>query len=443
MDIKSKTEAQKKQILDSAKETKKVIAQQKLDQLETEKAKVEKDKRVLKFKDEQKTKRKEIQKKVKEGKSSEISLEDVYTLGDSGKTLGVEIVPPAKEGDETKIKVDQNKVKNFKEEKTVVENITDGINNTLQNLLAFGSVKTEAFSPEFGNTEVYHATPTTHMGTNFDLFGGNTANGATIGTWGKNSQWNQKFYLYSDGTIRVAGKCIDLGWGNKSNGASLTLHNCHGGWNQQWTYDTGGRIRIKSDANWCLDNNYGGWGAKIYLWQCTGNTERWRPSNFEMRLYSRTNGVGHAWVQIAKFDNYNNVIANTTYSLWPDWDNDSSNSGSYAEAHDRSKQSGWDNRYVNHPEDLRYGYNAIQYASYPDGLGYWLKWLPGWAYDQIKDGGYLISPSWYGVIADCVSYSLTLWHNRGGKSISVTNPTAAVGLVPFALAQSIYRDYSY
>jgi hypothetical protein len=454
VEIRGLNQDEKKVILDQANFEKETIKIQKQDAIDTQKAKIEKDKRVTKFKEDQKAKRKEIQKKVKEGKSSEITIEDAYILGETGQEFGVEVLPPEKKDQPTKLRIDENKVKNYKKDNTVVDNISE----FFEGLLAFGSVKAEAFTPEFYNTDVYHATPKAHMGTVFDLFSGNTSNGATIGTWGKHNGWNQKYYLYSDDTIRMAGKCLDLSNNSAYNGGKIQLWDCNNSNAQKWTYDTGGRIRLRDNFNWCLDNDYGGWGAKLYLWQCTSNTEKWRPSNFEMRLYSRTgpSSPGHEWVQIAQFDDYNNVVANTSYSMWPGSgfplygidDNDSQNTEtSSIEANDRSRVNWLDNRWVNRSEDLRDGYDATQYGDYRNNTSYWLRWLPSWQYDQIKDGGYKIDPYIYIVIDNCATYSTGLWLKYGGRS-SYYSAFAGSWVniyaeIPGTLTGIMYIDYGY
>jgi hypothetical protein len=442
------SEQEKQQVLEQAKQAKAQIAQRKLDAIETAKAKLEKDKRVAKTKEERKAKKKEIKNKVLQGKGSEVSLDDVYLLGEEGKDFGLEILPPEKDGQTPRIKQENNKIRNYKEDKTVIENVVE----TLGNLLGFSSLQAEAFSPEFYGEHVYHATPKAHMGTGFDLFGANSANGTTIGTWSNHNGWNQKFNLQADDTIRIAGKCLDLNWNNRANGEKIQLWDCNGGPAQKWTYDTAGRIKLKDNSNWCLDNDYGIVGARLYLWQCTNNTERWRPGSFEMRLYSRTgpSSPGHAFVQLAQFDGWNNVIANTTYSLWPSWqgrDVDSSNSNTqYKEANDRSQAFWYDDRWVNKDVDLADGYDATQHANYRNNTAYWLKWIPQWSYNNIVNWGYKIDPYVYIVIDNCATYSTGLWINNGGRP-NYYSPSfgwwSIFGEIPQNLTYILYTDYSY
>jgi hypothetical protein len=439
VEIRGLNQDEKKVILDQANFEKETIKIQKQDAIDTQKAKIEKDKRVTKFKEDQKAKRKEIQKKVKEGKSSEITIEDAYILGETGQEFGVEVLPPEKKDQPTKLRIDENKVKNYKKDNTVVDNISE----FFEGLLAFGSVKAEAFTPEFYNTDVYHATPKAHMGTVFDLFSGNTSNGATIGTWGKHNGWNQKYYLYSDDTIRMAGKCLDLSGNSAYNGGKIQLWDCNGSNAQKWTYDTGGRIRLRYNSSWCLDNDYGGWGAKLYLWQCTSNTEKWRSSNYDMRIYSRQGSldpfnfdIGHAFVAVEKFDDYNNLIALTTYSLWPQEDNDDQNT-LYREANDRKKRGWADNVNVNHPRDFETGYRATQDAIYNPAVAYWQKVINESDYWNIINGGYTNNYWSYNYIFDvCTGYSKNLWIKYGGKFFFATS-------LPYEIYSILLRDEIY
>lgn len=178
------TEEDKNLILDNAKKEKEIIKQQKQDEIDTQKAKLEKDKRLASFREEQKNKRKEIQKKVNQQKTNEISIDDAYLLGDTGLEFGIEIIPSDKPNKPFTLKIDENKIKNYKKDNTIADNIYDFFTN----IINFGSIKTEAFNLEFGNVTVFHATPKTHMGTAFDLFNGSTTNGSTIGTWTVNNQ---------------------------------------------------------------------------------------------------------------------------------------------------------------------------------------------------------------------------------------------------------------
>ena len=171
--------------------------------------------------------------------------------------------------------------------------------------------------------------------------------------WYKHDGWNQKFNLYSDKTIRIAGKCVDLNRNNRNNGEKIQLWDCNGGTSQRWVYDTGGHLRLYDNTGFCIDNNYGSAGTTLYLWQCGSNTELFRSSKFDMRIYSRQCSlnpfnfdIGHAFVSITKYDDYNNIASLTTYSLWPNEDLDDQNT-LYAEANDRKKRGSGDNVNVN------------------------------------------------------------------------------------------------
>jgi Ricin-type beta-trefoil lectin domain len=102
-----------------------------------------------------------------------------------------------------------------------------------------------------------------------------THNGTKAQVWDCHGGNNQKWTVYSDGTIRVThdGRCLDEDIaGGTRNGTKVQLWNCTGGDNQKWTVYTDGRIVNGHDGR-CLDEDIAGGtrnGTKVQVWQCTG-----------------------------------------------------------------------------------------------------------------------------------------------------------------------------
>jgi Ricin-type beta-trefoil lectin domain len=429
------TEEYKKKVLAEAQTTKEGIARKQREVAYGKENQKLKDERVKEQVKQQKKKAKEIKKLIKEGKKNQIKVMDIYELGEESQKLGLEIKVPEIAPTESelnnpnsdkqpKILINESKAVNYQEEKEI---------NFLDNVLNFGSVKADAFSPEQYWSNVNHAKPTKHFGTSMDIWGGNTiANGTTIGTWYRSdSAWNQKFHLNSNDTITNSyyqGKCIDLNGNNATNGAKIQLWDCNGSSAQQWVYDTEGLLRLKRDISWCVDTpTSGDAGNALILWQCGSPsfTEGWRAGNYEMRLYARRGqisslNVGHGFVQLTSYDSYNNVNTNTTYSLWPDIDTDNQNQYTqYKEYADRSNRGSWDNVNVNHPSDLADGYDGTQnndFHAYSNRTSYWKKNITSSQFsDIINNLGFEVGNSTYSYFGYyCTNYSKSLWLKYGG-----------------------------
>ncbi len=167
-----------------------------------------------------------------------------------------------------------------------------------------------------------------HRNTTIDLRGWNTNDGANIGIWYKNNNWNnnwnQKFYLNTDGVIVVGGKCVDLYGNNRTNFQPIKLWTCNGSSAQKWVYDTEGRIRLKDNTYWCIDTYTGNAGESLLLFNCNAWTKQFRAGSYEMKLFVErgfpyggdTSDVGHSWVAIQKMDDWNHVSENSTYGFW-------------------------------------------------------------------------------------------------------------------------------
>jgi Ricin-type beta-trefoil lectin domain len=294
----------------------------------------------------------------------------------------------------------------------------------LDNLINLGSIPVEAFYPERNYVNIYHAKATAHYGTVLDLFSGNTDNGATIGLWYKHDGWNQKFYMLNDNTIRIAGKCLDLN-NNPYNGAKIQLWDCNGSDAQKWVYDTEGLIRRKQSyiggydvSKWCIDANSGAAGQALLLWEYASSswTEGFRGGEYNMRIYSRRysgeypalNNVGDAFIGIAKYDNYNNIVCYNTYALWPGTDQ-TSNYG----CNDKSNRGWWDNVRINKDIDYNEGYNATKNNIYSN-ISYWHKNITFSQYNDIINTGYQPFNSTYLIITNCSTYAGWLWEKYNG-----------------------------
>lgn len=439
------TEDTKVKVLAQAVETKQGIERKKKEiSIGKENQKI-KDINIKKTKILQKQKAKEIKKLIKDGKKSQIKVEDVYALGEESRLLGLEIIipklPPVIASqkiviDESQakasVKIDESKALNYKEEVSFLEG-----------LLKIGSISADAFSPEQNNVSINHAKPTTHYGTSLDLYGGNTNNGADIDVWKSSGSWNQKFYLYSDDTIRIAGKCVDLSGSNISYGTRIQLWDCNNSGAQKWVYDTEGLIRLKANTAWCLDTYTGNQGYKIFLAQCgsTGYTEGWRAGDYEMRIYSRRGSsnilkdIGHAFVGVAKYNKYNWINEYSTYSLWPDpKDTDDSNNyyknfqaqWNQIEVGDKKSSDWWDSIQVNKTNDMDDGYNATQFANYTNPLiAYWQKNITSAEYSNIINYKYFNGQSNYLLQGNvCTNYSVDFWNNYNGKYIGTFREVA-------------------
>lgn len=422
--IKTLTTDEKQQILNQAEENKIAQKRQKEEERLAPEAIKYKDKLIEESKSKRKELKKELSQKVKDGKKSEISVDDVYILGEEAEDFGIKIKPSQKIGEPVTVITDENRVKNYKEPKEIKKI------GLIESILNFGSIKTEAFSPEHYNERINHATTNSRRGTTWDLAGANIANGTRIQMYSINNTWAQSFSSYYDGTMRVGGNCVDLDNNNAFNGAKIHRWSCNGTTAQKWKMDTAGRIRLARDVNYCIDSSYGSSGTNLYLYKCSSATERFRSGDVSMRIYARRGSlnpfnkdIGHAFVTIERFDNYNNISALTTYSLWPSEDFDDQNTNTqYKEANDKKRRGAGDAIFVNKIEDLTNGYNATQNGNYSPAISFWRKNITNDQYWDIIGSGYT-NGYWYynGLFDACSNYSKNLWLKYVGYYFSSTN----------------------
>lgn len=402
-----------------------------------------KQKAIEEQKNQRKIKKEEVVNKIKSGQKSQITIDDVYLLGEEGLDIGLEIIPTQDENKKPTIKIDESKSQKYQQQISWVER-----------LLKIGQIKSEAFSPQQSYVSIYHSTPNTHYGTVMELYGGNQSNGAQIGLWSGHGGWNQKFYMMTDHTIRIAGKCVDLSGNQQYNGNRIQLWDCNNGDAQRWVYDTEGNIRLKSNTSWCLDVWYGGVGQNVMLWQCAGNTEKFRGGEYEMRIYSRgkTNifeDVGHAFVGVARYNQWNWVSQYSTYSLWPNPKDDDDqnnfwkyqyNSWNQLEYADKKSYGWWDNVNVNNNSDMQDGYSATQDANYTNPpISYWQKNITSDEYWDLTNNKFFDGQSnyaWQGSV--CTIYSTNFWHKYNGKYLWFLTNTLPVWLHNTLKSTQIY-----
>lgn len=425
------TEEYKKKVLVEAQTTKEGIAKKQKEVAFGKENQKFKDQKVKESQKQQKQKAKEIKKLIKEGKKDQIKVSDIYELGEESQKMGLEIKIPDIKPEESemgkienqpKVKLDETKALNYQEEKQEL--------SFLDKILNFGSVKAEAFYPQYNDSYIYYAKPNTHTGTVLDLYGGNQNNGAEIGFWYKNNNnsWNQKFDLYQDSTFRVGGKCLDLNGNNAFNYAKLQLWDCNGSNAQKWVYDSEGLLRLRNNTNYCVDANGGEAGSKIFLYTCgsISFTESLRAGEYVMRIFSRRLGtvspVGHTLVGFARFNSYNWIDCYTTYTLWNAQDN-SSGIG----CNDNTSRGWWDNVLTNRQDDYNEGIQYIQNNYNPSGLSYWQKSITSYEYaSAVINGGWQPPISTYSAIAvgnNCTTFSTWLWNKYTGWTLNAAEPT--------------------
>lgn len=449
------TEEYKTKVLAEAQTTKEGIARKQREIAFGKENQKLKDQRLKESQKQQKQKAKEIKKLIKEGKKNQIKVMDIYDLGEESQKMGIEIKVPEiapteaelnnpNSDKQPKVLIDEVKAINYQEEKEI---------SFLNNILNFGSVKAEAFSPEQYWERINHAKPTAHYGTTLDIWGGNTiANGTKIGIFKRNGGWNQTFHLNSNDTITNSyyqGKCIDLDGNNAANGAKIQLWDCNGSSAQQWVYDTDGLMRLKRDTNWCMDANSGAEGNSLFLYGCGSVTwtESFRAGDYSMRIYSRgnwSNLVGHTFIGFARYSSDNYINCYTTYSLWPSsWPlgvpDDTDNYG----CNDKKRRDWWDDVNVNKPADYDSGYYAT-YNNIYNNLSYWQKNITQSQYNDIINTGYQPPLSQYIIPYNyCTTYSRWLWEKYQGKvlpqSIGVLNASLPVTLYLVLQQTKIYN----
>ena len=99
---------------------------------------------------------------------------------------------------------------------------------------------------------------------------------AVVQVWHCNGAANQKWQVWSDGTIRHDGLCLDAENRGTANGTKVQLWACTGAANQKW--DTRNwRIHYDNPAavNKVLtDTGHGGNGTQQQIWTNTGGTNQ-------------------------------------------------------------------------------------------------------------------------------------------------------------------------
>ena len=117
----------------------------------------------------------------------------------------------------------------------------------------------------------------TKMGLCLDDRSNSSRNGAIVQVWQCNGDANQKWQVFSDGTIRHNGLCLDATGYGTANGTKVQLWACTGGANQKWdTKDW--RIHYDNPAavNKVLDDTRsGGNGTQQQIWTNTGGANQY------------------------------------------------------------------------------------------------------------------------------------------------------------------------
>lgn len=105
--------------------------------------------------------------------------------------------------------------------------------------------------------------------------GGSPLNGTSIVTATCNSGAAQQVRAYSDGTLRMMGKCIDITGANPGFGVGLQLYDCTGHWNQLWAKTWWGGL-YNAGSTMCIDVNGSSStvGVVAMTWGCTGGTDQ-------------------------------------------------------------------------------------------------------------------------------------------------------------------------
>jgi Ricin-type beta-trefoil lectin domain len=450
------TNEERQKVLDSAKKTKESNKRKEQEAIIGIEQKKYKDQRIKESDTKELAKKQEIEQKIKEGKKSQITNEDIIALGKYSKDLGLEI-QVSEAPQELKSKFEKDKqVK--QEENRKSEELLQKLeiqNNQKQESKKIGwfdwatkivngffgsGVLVSAFYPEINYENAYHSTANTHYATAIDLFNGNYNNGATIGLYTKTDGWNQKLYFYSDNIIRIGNKCLDASSGpNSWNGAKVHLWDCFGANWQKWRYDTEGRIRLAQDESYCLDSDNGSLFKTLYIWKCGNYTERFRSGEYQMGLMNRKsfgtgcyNGhpdCGHTFVYMAKYyaDNYVHYLS--VFSKWGHVDSEVNNSISTRSQFDQSGFTG-NNIHFNNSVDSIDAYNFAEYGNTNSSNGNYAFWLKNVTYNQWYDsinGGHswLQNPGYnfLPVIASyCTTYARNIWHKYNGMWLSGGDP---------------------
>jgi ricin-type beta-trefoil lectin protein/Big-like domain-containing protein len=120
----------------------------------------------------------------------------------------------------------------------------------------------------------------TKMGLCLDDRNNSTRNGAVVQVWQCNGAANQKWQVWSDGTIRHNGLCLDAENHGTANGTKVQLWACTGAANQQWDtrsfrihYDNPAAVNA-AVGKVLDDTGHGGNGTQQQIWTSTGGTNQ-------------------------------------------------------------------------------------------------------------------------------------------------------------------------
>ncbi|MDB4945706.1 MAG: hypothetical protein JWP97_5240 [Labilithrix sp.] len=107
-----------------------------------------------------------------------------------------------------------------------------------------------------------------------DVFGGSTANGATVGIYGCHGSAWQQWTLTENTLVGVGGKCLDVAGAGTANGTIVQLYACNGSPAQVWSY-TGGEL-VNPRSGKCLDvkDFSSADGATVQIWDCHGGANQ-------------------------------------------------------------------------------------------------------------------------------------------------------------------------
>ncbi|MGW0436559.1 ricin-type beta-trefoil lectin domain protein [Micromonospora sp. NPDC003197] len=95
--------------------------------------------------------------------------------------------------------------------------------------------------------------------------------------WDCNGGPNQRWTVYSDGTIRAFDRCMTVAGGSTANGAWILLSVCDGSASQQFTLNKAHDL-VNKRADRCVDARYLGTsnGTRLQLWDCAGtDNQKW------------------------------------------------------------------------------------------------------------------------------------------------------------------------
>ncbi|WP_437620349.1 ricin-type beta-trefoil lectin domain protein [Sorangium sp. So ce1151] len=114
-----------------------------------------------------------------------------------------------------------------------------------------------------------------------DVLDSDTAEGATVQTWGCNGTDAQEWLFTPSGELRSSvapDRCLDVANSETAQGATVQTWECNGTDAQKWTRTASGELRSAVASNRCLDvsNSDTAQGATVQTWACNGSSaQRW------------------------------------------------------------------------------------------------------------------------------------------------------------------------